>query len=609
MKSGISLFDKGIAKNLFRRYWPLWAAYLLLLLIMLPASMYSSAANRSDTIWLNEDILRSAQTLLYVSFAGAALSALAVFGFMYSSRSCSLICSMPVRRETVFVTATVMGLLPLLLSELLTFGVSALLLSGFEQIELRYLAQWLAVGLLSSTAFFGMAAFCAMLTGSAPVMPALFAVLNVAAYVAEGAVRALLGVFIYGFCYDRTGFTWLSPIVQMDTRMDVIPVYSEAGRAAQGMPEGFMLTGMDWLAGYCAAGIVLLALALLLFRRRRMETAGDVVALSILKPVFKYCMAFGGAVVFACIMNEWVFDNAAQGLLGAAVAAVMMLLGAAIGYYAAEMLMQKSLDVFRGNVKGCAIVCAVLLVTAAVCEFDLFGYETRVPAAEAVEYVELGFVDGNITEPENIQAVVDMHRQIIEHKSQNESAEDRYGLPVIYMLRDGSQLSRIYELDRSETAAEDPESDLMLWQRICNSPEVTGYRTSFGMPVNEDTLSYCNIVSSGLDDEGEYVGSQIKLDTDEALELYYECMLPDIADGHLAGYWAVPNNEYYDTKTNTTIYIELVDRENTQYEDKGKYASIDFEVQMDSERCLSWLAENTDIVPITLREAERYGKG
>ena len=176
-----------------------------------------------------------------------------------------------------------------------------------------------------------------------------------------------------------------------------------------------------------------------------------------------------------------------------------------------------------------------------------------------------------------------------------------------YYLKDGSHFARLYELDCSDDTVDDPASDLMLWQNICNSPEVTGYRTSFRLPVSEDTLSICNISYSKLDDDGVYDYYSTKLSTEQALELYYDCMLPDIADGRLAGFWAVENGEYFNVKTNADIYIELVDRDNMEDESKDKYESIQFAVQTNSERCLKWIEENTDIVPLPMSEVEPRG--
>lgn len=43
MKSKISFFNAGISKNLLRRCWPLWAAYLAMLILILPVAL----ANRT----------------------------------------------------------------------------------------------------------------------------------------------------------------------------------------------------------------------------------------------------------------------------------------------------------------------------------------------------------------------------------------------------------------------------------------------------------------------------------------------------------------------------------------------------------------------------------
>ena len=59
------------------------------------------------------------------------------------------------------------------------------------------------------------------------------------------------------------------------------------------------------MAVYAAFGLVLAALALLLFRRRAMERAGDAVAFDVLKPLFRFCMALGCAIVLPAVVFDW----------------------------------------------------------------------------------------------------------------------------------------------------------------------------------------------------------------------------------------------------------------------------------------------------------------
>ena len=66
-----------------------------------------------------------------------------------------------------------------------------------------------------------------------------------------------------------------------------------------------------WLiAAYAAVGVVLMVLAWLMYRRRRSESAGDVVAVGWMKPVFRYgCAAYsailGGRLLYALLWESF----------------------------------------------------------------------------------------------------------------------------------------------------------------------------------------------------------------------------------------------------------------------------------------------------------------
>ena len=51
MKSRISFFNRGIAQNLLRRFWPLWAAYFCLLLLILPGELASQRSYTFPPLW------------------------------------------------------------------------------------------------------------------------------------------------------------------------------------------------------------------------------------------------------------------------------------------------------------------------------------------------------------------------------------------------------------------------------------------------------------------------------------------------------------------------------------------------------------------------------
>jgi len=86
-------------------------------------------------------------------------------------------------------------------------------------------------------------------------------------------------------------------------------------------------------------------------------------------------MAIGGALTFACAVYYWFFDNVLYGVPAAVLVIAMLPVGAFIGWFGSEMLMQKTLRVFSRGWKQYAAVCGALMALALCAEFDVTGYE------------------------------------------------------------------------------------------------------------------------------------------------------------------------------------------------------------------------------------------
>ena len=103
MKSKISCFDAGIARNLARRFWPLWAVYFAAMVVAFPLGLTS--VNIYSYAQANARVLECALQSVRVAIPAGAAMAMAMFSYMYSSRSVGMICSLPLRRETMYMTA------------------------------------------------------------------------------------------------------------------------------------------------------------------------------------------------------------------------------------------------------------------------------------------------------------------------------------------------------------------------------------------------------------------------------------------------------------------------------------------------------------------------
>lgn len=600
MKSRISFFNTGLCKNFLRRCWPLWVVYFAVLFLELPAMLNAQGRlyySDNGQSLLYQAILNSGELVVITSFFACIAVAMAMFSYLYSSRSCGMMNTLPIRRETMFGTAWLTGFVPMLLAALLVAGITALMHLGEPEI-LGALPQWLGMVVMTLAFFYGAAVFCAMLTGSLLILPLVYVVLNFAAYVAEVCFRYTFARFVFGMWDDVATLRFLSPPIVMmrDLRME----WLEDGR--------YVLQGLGVLAIYAAVGLVLSLLALLLYRRRNMETATDVVAIPILKPVFKYCLSAGCALVFSGLMfNMFILgDGGYHGGAGtAALALGIMLVGAFVGYFAAEMLLQKTVKVFTGKWKGFAAVCAALALLVICAETDLFRVERWTPDPEKVE--SISFREVEIHDPENIRAFVEVQKQIIANKTANENAPLCGTFYMAFHMKDGRTVLRNYPVDTSREKANDPDSDIAGLQRLMNSRECMDYRMRTGVPIEEENVQWFALEYRYVDREGKLNSEELVLNPDQAVDFYENCLLPDIRDGHMGRSYLAQSDESDALTTNVNVTLDLVDRNKL-----GTVARMPHEaytwfyltVYADAERCLEWIRENTDIEVVSQRSLQ-----
>ena len=377
MKSKTSFFNRGIAKNLLHRCWPLWAGYLILLLLILPFMLRQTVQNTYGYIGmipvLDSTAAGMGEEMMVVSFGVSILTAMAMFSYLYNVRSCGMMNALPVTRTTMFFTAWLTGLLPLLLCDLLAAALCLPFVAA-KELSLWVLGTLLGVMVLSKLCFYGFASLCAMLTGSLIILPLVYAVLSFTAYVAEYASRFVLSRVLFGLNPEHIVLSWLSPLVEMIQRYTHL---------TYGVGEELTVRGLGAVAIYGGAGLLLTLAAWLLYRRRQMETATDTVAIPVLKPVFKYCMAYGCGVLLAAFVQAEILRNSLMGLHAAAATAGLVLLGSLFGFFAAEMLIRKTVWVFRGNWRGWLIFAAAAMLVIGACEFDLFGWEKSLTTARS----------------------------------------------------------------------------------------------------------------------------------------------------------------------------------------------------------------------------------
>ena len=592
MRSRTSFFDIRFCKHLLRRFWPLWLLWFALLLLVGPLGLHVSAYEEPARVIteLRNELLSSARGAVWLSALMGALMAMGMLSYLYNPRDCGLINSLPLRRETVYFTAVITGLVPMLLTDVLVF-VLLRLFYGQYGAGARYFLWWLEMTLLANAGFYGFACFCGTLTGNVLVLPAVYVVLNCAVAVFEAAVRGVFTILLYGYTFDKLLLDWASPLLWLTD-------HGESARLtaldeAAGIAADYAPIGLGYLAGLCAAGIVFALLGAAVLRRRHMESAGEVVAVPVLRPVFRVCMAFGCGILGSMVLVE----EFLRGLCGTQkfiVLAASMCVFAALGWFIAEMLIKKTLRVFDHGWREIGILCACLLAFAVLTKLDVVGYETRIPAAEDIESIDMPYVaSSGLTERESIDAWLDFHRGIIAHKKRNESAESGpwYGVPMFYRLRDGSTLRRYYKLPTDDASLADPDSDIRAWEKINNLPEARLKRVWADQEITAEEIRDAWVQVNTKLDEKRYVSNNVVLTPAQAVSLWREGIVPDAKAGKLS-LWHIRDNPAPDAEqTNLTIAI----MRRVQRGDDLYMYHLDEEVLTTSENTLRWLRENLEL--------------
>ncbi|MBO7275997.1 MAG: hypothetical protein J6V15_06460, partial [Clostridia bacterium] len=164
-----------------------------------------------------------------------------------------------------------------------------------------------------------------------------------------------------------------------------------------------------------AVGMTLLALYV--YQKRNMETAGDIITVKALRPVFKYCFASGCAIVIGA------FIYGIMGFETGLAMYVFALIGGALGYIVATMALRKSFRVKMSAVKGFAVFAAVVTVLFCAVILDVFGIEKYVPNQSRVENAIISIEGDQLSVGEgdiSLAELMSIHRKIVAQKKDDE---------------------------------------------------------------------------------------------------------------------------------------------------------------------------------------------
>ena len=584
MQSKTSFFNVAIFKKNTTRFWPIWVCYQLIWLISAVVPLMINLKSGNEYFTVRDSLIGMGNVgILFGMFFGI-MAAAALWSYLFNARSASFMASLPVRREGMFLTNYLTGLIWFVGVNIVTTLMLMGVMAANGVLDMAAAMDFFGAVTLSGIFCYSFATLLAMMTGNMIMLPIFYFILNFAwVIIRTFAMEGVISSLIYGVVANEEVLPELSPLVKMlGTRVYV-----------EGLP--YLVREWTWFGIYAAIGLVFAVIALVVYKKRNMESAGDVVSFKALRPVFKYFTTFSGAIVFGVILFMMFGYGAGSSAIIPLI--ICMVIGCFFSYYLAEMLIHKSFRVMKSGARGFLVASVIIVVALFVIDMDVFGIERKIPEASEVERVAIrgmGAQETVIREAENIELTIMEHYDFVENKKLYDRSDRGYRTVWLqYYLKDGSLLERRYNVIYNEPLMDKKIERL---ENVWNSREGIASRICPPFPVTSESISGFNV--SFYDPEnGYYTGKSFGYL--QAVEFYNDYLLRDCENGTIG---KVGIDGYYRAGDySVQIQMDIVDPNTRQF------LWISLYVSPEAENVVKWLEDNGIPLAYPPRE-EIYGE-
>ena len=448
MKSRTSFFNTTVLRKDITRYAPVWGLYAIGLLLFLLIPNLDSTGDA-----LSSDLCYTLPSMAVVNAILGGISALMVFGDLFKTRLCYATHALPLRREGWFVTHFTAGLLFSFVPNLLLSLLLMPLTDGHWYVPLL----WLAVCTLQYLFFFGAGAFCAVIAGNRLGAVAAYLILNFGLLLIEWYADSIYTPLLYGIEYHWALPSLLMPISHLND-LDFMIWSSKPFYIQEFLSHDWIYLGI-----VAAVGILLAVIAVLIYRKRDLETAGDFLSLRAAKPVF--------LLIYTLAIGYLLSNVVAPALLG-------LFFGILIGFFTGKMLLERTVKIFTGwNFLRFGILVTLLALSVGVARLDLAGLTRYVPdtenvaamhfysSADAQAYQNTDDAGWSITDPQEIDQFRQLHKNLADGRYRDDE-ENSALIYFQYELKNGRTVLRKYDVPVDSPEGQAIGKQLSRWESV-----------------------------------------------------------------------------------------------------------------------------------------------
>lgn len=510
MKSKASYFSISkplIVENL-RRFWAIPALAFLVYFLsgVFPILMSYNHLNDMAS-YITMSLSNRQPFYMFAHLMFPVITAVIIFRYLQGVSSVSVMHSMPFTRAKLYNSGFLSGLIlitaPILANGLILLVISkpvynqynpgsGLTIDTVNCFARADILNWIWVSLLIAFVIYAVSVFSGIVTGNSLMHFAAALGFNFLIPALYAIFVAYFSHYLYGF--DTSG-NWMEFGMRLSPFLNVLQTNGVFGSGAT--------------IFYIVSFFVLYGITLFFYQKRKLEHATDTLAFGFMEPIICFLIAFLGMTLLG-----FYFDSLGEPELYMYVG---LAAGSVIFFIIGQMIVKKTPRIFNmQSLKSFGIYALIAVLFVACLNFDVTGFEKRVPAASNVENFTMSedftmgdkigihnwtsstlykSADGNgfrLKDPANIAAVTALHQTLIDNKSRFENMNGNLwstGVMLEYNPDSTFPMTRRYQIDY-EFLRHSPE-----FKQIYESKEFKDYCT----PANLNYIGLTEIsVSSDI---------------------------------------------------------------------------------------------------------------
>ena len=359
-----------------------------------------------------------------IAIVAGLLMPIVLFRYINSKSEVDFYHSLPIRREKLFLTNYLLGIFifTISLAIITAISVSAFAtVSTLDRVFLIDLCKFTLHIVLHFVAIYSITTFAVIITGNVFMAGAtsfgFMFLFSSVYYVLSETFNLLLKNFHFDYTILQKVSSYTNPLVS---------IYND-----------------DFASIIFSISIIILiysALAFVMYKKRWSENASNAVAINFLKPVIKFIGVFGATLLGGFVFCQTTNDSILWFIIGS------ILVGTII-HCAFEIIYEGDFKALFVNFKHLIIYFVIVFASFSVINFDIMGFDDKLPKLEDIESVDVLFGYYNeddvisLKDPQNIEKAYELAKYSIENNNIQDSNESFY---ISYTLKNGKTMKRFY---------------------------------------------------------------------------------------------------------------------------------------------------------------------